>query len=65
MNEHEFNSYTFEYGNKGICDQKSHDYGLKTVCIKKETSAQLFCQFCKISKNTFSYRTPPVVASAA
>ena len=27
--------------------------------IKKETLAQVFsCQFCKISKNTFSYRTP-------
>ena len=27
--------------------------------IKKETLAQLFsCEFCDISKNTFSYRTP-------
>ena len=27
--------------------------------IKKETLAQVFsCQFCEISKNTFSYRTP-------
>ena len=32
--------------------------------IKKETLAQVFsCEFCKISKNTFSYRTPPVAAS--
>ena len=32
--------------------------------IKKETLAQvLSCQFCKSSKNTFSYRTPPVAAS--
>ena len=32
--------------------------------IKKETLAQvLSCEFCKISKNTFSYRTPPVAAS--
>ena len=23
------------------------------------------CQICEISKNTFSYRTPPVAASAA
>ena len=31
--------------------------------IKKETLAQVFsCEFCKISKNTFSYRTPPVAA---
>ena len=33
--------------------------------IKKETLAQVIpCEFCEISKNTFSYRTPPVAASA-
>ena len=33
--------------------------------IKKETVAQVFSrEFYKISKNTFSYRTPPVAASA-
>ena len=33
--------------------------------IKKETLAQvLSCEFCEISKSTFSYRTPPVAASA-
>ena len=32
--------------------------------IKKEALAQVFsCKFCEISKNTFSYRTPPVAAS--
>ena len=32
--------------------------------IKNETLAQVFsCEFCQISKNTFSYRTPPVAAS--
>ena len=32
--------------------------------IKKETLAQVFsCEFCEISKNIFSYRTPPVAAS--
>ena len=32
--------------------------------IKRDTVAQVFsCEFCKISRNTFSYRTPPVVAS--
>ena len=31
---------------------------------KKETLAQvLSCEFCEISKNTFSQRTPPVAAS--
>ena len=33
--------------------------------IKKETLAQVLpCEFCEISKNTLSYRTPPVAASA-
>ena len=39
---------------------------LTSACnfIKKETLAQVFaCEFCEISKNTFSYRTPPVAAS--
>ena len=32
--------------------------------IKKETQAQVSsCEFCEISKNTFSYRTPLVLAS--
>ena len=33
---------------------------------KKEALAQVFVrEFCKISKNTFSYRTPPVAASVS
>ena len=33
--------------------------------IKIEARAQVFSsKFCEISENTFSYRTPPVVASA-
>ena len=32
--------------------------------IKKEALGQVFfCEFSKISKNTFSYRTPPVAVS--
>ena len=32
--------------------------------IQKETLAQVFsCEFCKISKNTFSHKTSPVDAS--
>ena len=32
--------------------------------LKKETLAQMLsCEVCKIFKNTFSYRTPPVAAS--
>ena len=39
--------------------------GLRPVTsLKKETLAQVFsCEFCGISKNTFSYRAPAVVAS--
>ena len=34
--------------------------------IKKEILAQVFsCEFCEISKNSFSYRTPPVAASGS
>ena len=36
------------------------------VFCKKETLAQVFsCEFCEISDNTFSYRTPPVAVSEA
>ena len=38
------------------------------VCnfIKKETLVEVFpCEFCEISKNTPSYRTPPVTASGS
>ena len=32
--------------------------------IKKENPAEMLsCEFCEISKNTFSYRTPTVAAS--
>ena len=37
---------------------------LRPFFIKKETLAQIFsCEFCEISRNTFSYRTPLVAAS--
>ena len=33
--------------------------------VKKETLGQVFsCECCEISKNTFSFRTPPVAAPA-
>ena len=32
--------------------------------IKKESGAGASCEFCEISKNNFSYRTPPVAVSA-
>ena len=34
------------------------------IHFKKQTLAQVFSyEFCEISKNTFSYRTPPVAVS--
>ena len=37
---------------------------LKPATSLKETLAQVFsCEFCEISKNTFSYRAPPATAS--
>ena len=37
---------------------------LQENTCKKEALAQAFsCELCEISKNTFSYRTPPMVAS--
>ena len=39
-------------------------YKVSAKFIKKETLAQVFsCGFCKISKNTFSYRTPLMATS--
>ena len=43
----------------------SQVYRLDQACnfIEKETLAQaFFCEFCDISENTFSYRTPLVAA---
>ena len=31
--------------------------------LKKRLAQVFSCEFCKTSKNTFSYRTPPVAAS--
>ena len=38
--------------------------GLRPATLLKRDTGQVFsCEFCKISKNTFSYRTPSVAAS--
>ena len=40
--------------------------GLSAAALLKKSLTQVFaCKFCKISKNTFSCRTPPVAASEA
>ena len=44
--------------------QNSQEFAGACNFIKKETLAQVIsCEFCEISNNTFSYRTPPVAAS--
>ena len=51
---------------KNTCARVSFLIKLSQACnfIKKETLAQVFfCEFCEISENTFSYKTPPVAAS--
>ena len=36
----------------------------RPATLLKKTLAQVFsCEFCEISKNIYSYRTPPVAAS--
>ena len=32
---------------------------------KRDSGTGVSCEFCKISKNTFSHRTPPVAASVS
>ena len=55
-----------KFTRKHLCQSLFFDKvaGLACNFIKKETLAQVFsCEFCEISKNTFSNRTPPVPAS--
>ena len=51
----------------GVNIHPKNEYALRPeACnfIKKETLAQVFsCEFYEITKNTFSYRTPPVTTS--
>ena len=52
---------------ENTCDRVSFLIKLQALAcnfIKKEALPQVFsCEFCEISKTTFSYRTPPVAAS--
>ena len=60
------NSRPEVFCNKGVLRNFAEFTGCVRVSflIKKETLVQvLSCEFCEISKNTFSYRTPPVAAS--
>ena len=56
-----------KFTGKRLCE--SHFFNkvaglMPATLLKKETLAQVFsCEFCKISKSTFSYRTPLVTAS--
>ena len=43
---------------------RKHLYQSLSFNKVEKTLAQVFsCEFCEISKNTFSYKTPPVAAS--
>ena len=47
---------------QSLFSNKAADLGPATL-LKKKTVAQVFsCEYCEISKKTFSYRTPPVAA---
>ena len=47
-----------------ILQNSQENPGLESPFIKKETLMQvLFCEFCEITKSTFSYRTSSVAAS--
>ena len=57
-----------KFTGKHLCQSLYFNKVADPVCnfIKIETLAQVFsCEFCGISKNNFSYRLPPVAASAA
>ena len=63
-----FAKFTGKRPCQGLFFNKNADLsnsGLRPVTLlKKETLAQVFsCEFCKIFKNTFSNRIPPVAAS--
>ena len=42
---------------------KLQAWGSGTIFKSKALAKVFSCEFCEISKNTFSYRTPPVAAS--
>ena len=51
-----------KFTGKHLCQRLFFNKVAGQVCnfIKKESLAQVFsCEFCKISKNVFFYRTPP------
>ena len=55
-----------KFTGKHLCQSLFFDKIAGGACnfIKKETLAQMFsCEFCKISKNSFFFRTPLVAAS--
>ena len=51
---------------KSLCAEAVAQVAGLNELYKKRTLAQVFsCEFCKISKNTFSYRTLSVILTAA
>ena len=55
-------NWTFDWHTKAVDRRCSIKKVLRPATLLKKTLAQMFsCEFCEISKNNFSYRTPPVV----
>ena len=57
-----------KFTGKHLCQSLYFNKVADLACnfVKIETPAQgFFCEFCEISKNTFSYRVPPVAVFAA
>ena len=57
-----------KFTGKHLCQSLffNKDAGLKQLFFKKKKrdhGTGVSCEFCEISKNTFSYRTPPLAAS--
>ena len=58
-----FAKFTEKHLCQSLFFNKVADWGL--ALLKKITLAQVFsCEFCQISKNTFSYKTPPPVTAS-
>ena len=61
-----FAKFTGKHLCQGLFLNKVASLRLAALLKKRETLAQMFfCEFCKIFKNTFSYRIPPVAASVS
>ena len=52
-----------KFTGKHLCQSFNKVAGWPATVLKKRLTQVFSCEFCKLSKNTFSYRTCPVAAS--